>query len=452
MTGMTRVTVLRRRLLGVAFIAMLVGFVVLSIAFFNKSFSTFVNVTLTTDKVGNQLQQRSDVKVRGLIVGSVERITPTAHGAELTLALEPDKVDVIPSNVSARFLPKTLFGERYVALQIPDQPSVRTITNGDKIDQDRSAPAIEVEKALNDLLPVLQAVQPQKLSSTLTAISTALEGRGKPLGETLSDLGEYVGELTPHIPQLQHDLQALVKFSDTYSEATPQLVQALTDLTVTSKTVAGQRDNLSTLYASLTTASTDLRTFLAVNKNNLIQFADTSRPTLELLAKYAPEYPCFLRQMAETIPKLDTAFGKGTNEPGLHVTLEITVNRGAYKPGQDEPRYQDKRGPRCYDFKEFPNPFPQHPPDGPLKDGSKPPAAARSAQDGVLPPSLIGQVVDGTFPQSAPMDFGLPNSHAEQEFVAVMMAGQLGVSPDDVPRWTTLLAAPVFRGAEVTAR
>lgn len=444
-------TTLRRRLLGLLFIATLVGFVALSVAFFNKSFSSFTRVTLTTDKVGNQLQQRSDVKVRGLIVGSVEKITPTAHGAELTLALDPDKVDLLPSNVSARFLPKTLFGERYVALQIPQQPSGQSLRAGDQIKQDTSAPAIEVEKALNDLLPVLQAVQPQKLSSTLTAISTALEGRGKPLGETLSDLGQYVGELAPHVPQLQHDLQALVKFSDTYSDAAPQLVQALTDLTTTSKTIAEQRTNLSNLYASVTTAGTDLRTFLAVNKNNLIQFAETSRPTLELLAKYAPEYPCFLKQMAETIPVLDKAFGKGTNEPGLHATIEITVNRGAYKPGKDEPRYQDKRGPRCYDFTQFPDPFPQHPPEGPLKDGSSSPPAARSAQDGVLPPSLIGQVVEGgTSPSSA--GFGLANTRTEQEFVAAMMAGRLGVEPEQVPAWTAFLAAPVFRGAEVTAK
>jgi phospholipid/cholesterol/gamma-HCH transport system substrate-binding protein len=445
-------TTLRRRLLGLLFVATLVGFVALSIAFFNKSFSTFVNVSLTTDKVGNQLQERSDVKVRGLIVGSVEKITPSAQGAELTLRLDPDKVDVIPSNVSARFLPKTLFGERYVALQIPDDPSPQALRAGDRIEQDKSTPAIEVEKALNDLLPVLQAVQPQKLSSTLTAISTALEGRGKPLGQTLSELGQYVGELNPHVPQLQHDLQALVKFSDTYSEAGPQLIQALNDLTVTSNTVYEQRGNLSTLYGTLTTASTDLQTFLAVNKNNLIKLADTSRPTLELLAKYAPEYPCFLRQMAETIPKLDVAFGKGTNEPGLHITMEVVVNRGAYKPGQDEPRYEDKRGPRCYDFKQFPNPFPQHPPDGPLKDGSTTPPASRSAQDGVLPPSLIGQVLGGTTPSSAAMDFGLPNTPAEREFVAAMMAGRLDMAPDDVPAWSAFMAAPLFRGAEVSAK
>jgi phospholipid/cholesterol/gamma-HCH transport system substrate-binding protein len=445
-------TTLRRRLLGVAFIAMLAGFVVLSIAFFNKSFSSFVDVGLTTDKIGNQLQERSDVKVRGLIVGSVKKITPTEHGAELTLALDPDKAGLIPSNVSAQFLPKTLFGERYVALQIPDQPSAKTLRTGDQIQQDKSTQAIEIEKALNDLLPVLQAVQPEKLSSTLTAISTALQGRGKPLGQTLSDLGQYVGEVTPHVPQLQHDLQALVKFSDTYSEAAPQLIQALNDLTVTSRTIAEQRDNLSTLYSSLTTASTDLKTFLQVNKNNLIQFADSSRPTLELLAKYAPEYPCFLNQLAQTVPKLDVALGKGTKEPGLHATIEITVNRGAYKPGQDEPRYQDKRGPRCYEFTKFPVPFPQNPPDGPLKDGTKPPTSSRVAGDGVLPPSLIGQVIGGTGTSAAGMDFGLPNTPAEEKFVAAMMGAQLGMAPDDVPTWTTVLVAPVFRGAEVTAK
>src|SRR5262249_32070411 len=154
------------------------------------------------------------------------------------------------------------------------------------------------------------------------------------LGQTLADLGQYVGEINPHVPQLQHDLQALVGVSNTYSDAAPQLVQALTDLTVTSKTVAEQKANLSTLYASLTTASIDLKNFLQVNKNNLIQFAAPSRPPLDLLAKYAPEYPCFLRQMAETAKKADIAFGKGTDQPGLHATIEITVNRGPYKPGQ----------------------------------------------------------------------------------------------------------------------
>ena len=53
------------------------------------------------------------------------------------------------------------------------------------IAQDRSATAVEVERVLDDLLPLLQAVQPQKLATTLGALSQALQGRGEQLGQTL---------------------------------------------------------------------------------------------------------------------------------------------------------------------------------------------------------------------------------------------------------------------------
>ncbi len=42
---------------------------------------------------------------------------------------------------------------------------------------------IEVEKVLNDLYPLLRAVQPADINLTLNAIATALEGRGELIGE-----------------------------------------------------------------------------------------------------------------------------------------------------------------------------------------------------------------------------------------------------------------------------
>src|SRR5690625_2307314 len=113
---------LRRRLLGVLLIAVLVGGIALSIAVYNKSFSRFVLVKLQAGTIGNQLAEDSDVKVRGLIIGSVSDIETTGSGSELTLRLDPDQVELVPRNVSARFLPKTLFGERFVDLRLPDDP------------------------------------------------------------------------------------------------------------------------------------------------------------------------------------------------------------------------------------------------------------------------------------------------------------------------------------------
>jgi phospholipid/cholesterol/gamma-HCH transport system substrate-binding protein len=433
----------RRRLLGVGFLVLVAALVSLSIAIYNKAFTPVVKVSLVTDKLGNQLQVLGDVKVRGLIVGEIRRITPTERGSELELALDPEKVDLIPRNVSARFIPKTLFGDRYVALQIPKDPDARPLGEGDRIEQDRSAPAVELSQALDHLLPVLQAVQPQKLSTTLTAISTALEGRGKQLGATLVDLGRLVEEINPHVPQLTHDLQALVRVSDTYTEAIPDFVDALDALTVTSRTVYEQRVNLSTLFADLTTSSRDLESFLRANSGNMIRLADSSRDTLELLAKYSPSYPCFLSQMASLVDAADPVFGAGTDQPGLHATLEVVVNKGPYEPGEDTPEFDEHRGPRCYDPTQYGEPFPDQPPDGPLRDGTSHGPANRSQQDGVLP--------GATSPNAATADT-IANSPAEQDFLAQLIGPGMGVAARDVPGWSTLLVGPLFRGAEVSFR
>jgi phospholipid/cholesterol/gamma-HCH transport system substrate-binding protein len=437
----------RRRLLGLGFIVLVVALVSLSIALYNKAFTPVVKVRLQTDKLGNQLQVLGDVKVRGLIVGQIREITPTRHGSELELAIDTDKVDVIPRNVSARFIPKTLFGDRYVALQIPKAAAADHLREGDVIKQDRSAPAVELSQALDHLLPVLQAVQPQKLSTTLTAISTALNGRGEQLGQTLVDLGKLVGEINPHIPQLTHDLQALVEVSDTYTEAIPDFTSALDDLTVTSRTIAEQRGSLDALFANLTTSSRDLRSFLDANSANLIQLADSSRVTLELLAKYSPSYPCFLKQMAELVDAAKPVFGAGTDQPGLHATIEVVVNKGPYEPGTDEPEFDEHRGPRCYDPAQMGNPFPDQPPDGPLQDGTSHGPQNESVQDGVNPPANAENYV--TQPQAATTDKLLANSPAERDFLAQLLAPELGIAPDQVPSWASYLVGPVFRGSEV---
>ncbi|MCK2236827.1 MULTISPECIES: MCE family protein [unclassified Crossiella] len=453
MTARSTLSVLRRRLLGVVFLAVIALVLGLTVSVYRGVFEHTAAVTLRTDHIGNQLMTESDVKVRGLIVGEVKRISSKGDGAELELALQPDKLALIPKDVTARLLPKTLFGERYVAL-VPGKPGGGHLAEGDVISQDRSSSAIELERVLSNLMPVLQAVQPQKLAGTLGSMATALDGRGEQLGETLTLLNRYLRELNPALPDLKADISALADVSGVYDKAAPDLLQALAELTTTTKTVAEQRSNLQTLYTSVGNTSADLTGFLAANRNNLIRVAADSRPLLDVLAKYAPEYPCFLKGMTELAPRLDKAFGKGTSTPGLRITMEITANRGKYVPNQDEPRYADKRGPRCYDIHPRPEPFPQYPPDGPVKDGSKPPPAARSANDGLNPPINVqnGGYVAPSAASGGVADLGIANSPAEQDFLAALIAGQLGVAPQQVPSWASLVLGPALRGTEVTLR
>jgi phospholipid/cholesterol/gamma-HCH transport system substrate-binding protein len=421
--------VIRRRLQGVAFLVVVVSLIALSVAKYSGVFSRGMPVTLRTDHTGLQLDKHADVKVRGLIVGEVADVSSSGDVATVRMTLNPELVHLIPDNVSARLLPKTLLGEKYVSLVVPPRPSGRPLSAGDVIPRDRSQPARELESALDSLLPLLQDVAPQDLAGTLGAISGALRGRGSQLGDTLVRVQQLVSGLNTALPPLQEDITRTADLADTYTQAAPELLAALADLSTTTQTVFEQRENLAGLFSSVTQASDDLTVFLRDNRANLIALAADSRPTLESLAQYAPEYPCLLNQIAGLVPQLNRAFGVGTREPGLHIYLEVTNNRGKYLPRVDEPRYDEDRGPRCYPVRDGTK-FPQYP-GGPIQDGSTAP-----------PPG----------PEDPSPGTGLPNSPAEQQFLAVLLATASGEHPAEIPGWASFLVGPLVRGTEVTLR
>src|SRR6185436_2368641 len=103
--------------------------------------------------------------------------------------------------------------------------------------QDRSANAIELQKVIDDTLPLLQAVQPQDLSYTLGAVADALRGRGNSLGENLVNTGTYFGQVNSVLPELQADITKVADFADTYQGAADDLLAVLDNLAITNKTV-----------------------------------------------------------------------------------------------------------------------------------------------------------------------------------------------------------------------
>ena len=107
-----RAATIRRRGQGIAFLIVLAMLLWLTVLQYQHAFQTVAHVTLQTDTVGNQLQEASDVKVRGVDVGEVRAVKAGLKGATIDLAIYPQYLKQIPANVTAQLLPKTLFGER----------------------------------------------------------------------------------------------------------------------------------------------------------------------------------------------------------------------------------------------------------------------------------------------------------------------------------------------------
>ncbi|GAA2470499.1 MCE family protein [Streptomyces longisporus] len=400
---------------GVVFLAVLALLLSLSVAVYRQAFTPVVRIRLEADSLGNQLDPRADVKLRGLLVGEVRSVHADGQKATLDIALKPEYAADIPSDVRARLLPKTLFGEKYVDLVAPARSSARPIRAGDVITQDRTRVGIELQQVMNDLLPLLRTVQPGKLNATLSAFATALEGRGDRIGDNLTRVEDYLHRLNPHLPSLTEDFARLADVAQVYGDAAPDLMEILRNTVTTSRTLVAERDRLASALTTTAGAAGTAQDFLDENGDRLITLGQVSRPTLELFARYSPEYPCLLAGLVHEEQASEQAFRGGK----MHITLEVVRQQGAYRPGE-EPRYADRSGPNCRDL-----PHPAVPAPGfHLNDGSR------------------------SGGPSGPL--GVSATRAEQRAVGSLVSPVLGVPADEVPPVATLLFGPMARGTAVS--
>ncbi len=421
------------RVLGVAFLVLLLLGVWATYSVFTKKFVDYVPVTLRSSKIGLQLPMLADVKIRGVIVGEVREITTDGDGARLALAIQPGRTDQIPANVTARIEPKTLFGEKYVALQVPEQPESARIAAGAEIVE--SEVSMEVEQVLNDLYPFLRTVQPAELNYTLTALATALEGRGEAIGENLEILDGYLRRTNPQLPALMEDLRMLGEVSDNYRAVMPEVARLLRNSVTTGNTFVEKEQKIQALFTDVAAFSSTSRDFLEANGDNIIRLGELSVPQLRLYEKYAPEYPCLVQGMARWIPQMNSGWRGHT----LHINLEtVPTQPTGYSPA-DDPEYNAKNGPHCETL-----PNPPHSQANPA-----PQPRMSTVDDGV-------EDGHGKFrPRSAPgfdLTSGYAGTAAERSVVDAIAAPVMGVPMDGVPDVATLLFGPMARGAEVSVR
>jgi phospholipid/cholesterol/gamma-HCH transport system substrate-binding protein len=415
-----------KRLLGLAFVALLAAALALSVLSYRKAFTPVAWVTLHTDHTGLQLNGGAEVKLRGVVVGEVRGISADGGQATLRLALDPAQIGQIPANVTARLLPRTLFGERYVALRVPPDAAATPLRGGAVISQDRTSSAVELEKVLDDALPLLQAIQPDKLAATLGALATALHGRGEQVGRDLTALDSYLATVNPQLPAIRDDLHKLADVLATYDGALPDLMAILRNATVTADTVSAQRDQLAAFLADTTDLADSAHSFLDRYGDRIIQLGTVTAPVLQLLAAYAPEYPCLLQGLVKLQPDVEAVFAGGS----MHITLEITRDNGAYQAGRDSPVYGAHTGPDCRQLPHPPVPAPQVAVNDGYDHGGSRPAVK-------LPVGLT------------PVSMGYAGTAEEQALLRPLVAAATSTSVDQVPDSAALFWGPLLRGTVV---
>ena len=385
------------------------------------------------------MPERADVKIRGVIVGEVLGFSATDQGAKVRLGIFPEPAAHDPEQRHRRDRPEDAVRRevrRRSSYPVTSRP--RPPCRPDAIIPRTEVP-VEVQKVLADLYPLLRTVQPADINLTLNAISTALEGRGEALGRDLVTVDHYLKRVNPQIPQIvarppahHHGLQHLRR-RDAGGRADP--AQHHPDHRHPARTGTSSCRRCSPTSRRSPTRPTTSCSRTATTSSGSGRSAE---PQAQMLARYAPEYPCLLgglvkagKREAAGLPRLHPA-----HRPRDAAAPAARLHRR--RPARCT---ADNRGPNCL-----------HLPNAPWSQ-SNPVRHQPNFNDGIDSPT--GKGTDRVAPPyggPSPAAPGTPAARPRRACSRACWAPRWAVPPQDVPDLGVLLVGPMARGAKVSLR
>ncbi|AWK76522.1 hypothetical protein CBI38_34665 (plasmid) [Rhodococcus oxybenzonivorans] len=319
----------------------LFGIVSLCLVQFRGGFDRYDTFTLRADRSGLVMDPGAKVQMHGVQIGKVSRVDMTDGSATLQLEVEPKWADLIPSNASAEIKATTAFGSKYVAINVPTNPSADRLHPGSTITSTNVT--TEVNTLFESLTSVMGHIDPAKLNATLTAVADGLSGRGAKLGETLTTSNQYLSALNPHLPQLQEDFRQSAIVANTYAGVVPDVMGVLDNASTTSDTITQQEKDVGGLLLAAIGFGTTATDVGNENVDGFVASNDHLVPTTELLAEYSPEYPCLLNASVLGGKVMNNAVA----ETGYSLTVDAALLLGdnVYEYPKNLPKVAAKGGP-----------------------------------------------------------------------------------------------------------
>lgn len=224
------------------------------------------------------LRAGDPVRLSGVPIGSVTRVEVRAGQAWVEFDLD-DTVQ-LPVDTEVAVRAQNLLNVRELVLTPGEAPEL--LADGDQMQNTSSA--VELGNLINELGPLLEAVDPEQVNTLVTALNEALggnrervagltsdfelvignlAGRSDTIGQLIDDFGVISGEVARRDRQIQQLVDNLVLLTGTYDESEQTLVDALATLPGFSERLAGllseNAGNLDSILGDLAALGTVTR-------------------------------------------------------------------------------------------------------------------------------------------------------------------------------------------------
>jgi phospholipid/cholesterol/gamma-HCH transport system substrate-binding protein len=313
---------------------------------FRGYFDTKATLNVVYNRSGLSMDPGSKATYNGVPIGRLQAAQAQIGNdgrpqAKLVLSIDPQYLDLLPSNVDVKLLATTAFGNKYISFTSPANPSPQRLKSGDVINA--SGVTTEFNTLFETITTISAQVDPIKLNQILTAAAQALDGLGDKFGQSLINGNDILGDVNARMPSLRHDIKAFADLTEVYAKASPDLWDGLKNAVTTEHTLNDQRGNIDQALMSAVGFGNTGGDILERGGPYLVLGAQDLLPTSALLNKYAPELDCLFRGFAAGAPA--AAKGLGGNGYSLAMHMELVGTANAYVYPDNLPRINASGGP-----------------------------------------------------------------------------------------------------------
>lgn len=220
----------------------------------------------------NGLYAGDEVRILGVAVGTVEAIEPQPQNIKVTFAV--DARYPVPADARAAVLSPSLVSARAVQL-VPAYDGGPKLAAGGTIPQERTAVPVEWDDFRAQLQKLTESLQPttpggpNAVGEFINSAAENLRGQGGTARDTVIKLSQAMSVLGDHSTDIFSTVRNLQMLVSALSSSSDLLAQFNVNLADVSTVLSNSPSEIADATAGLDAAVTDLRGFVAENRESL---------------------------------------------------------------------------------------------------------------------------------------------------------------------------------------
>lgn len=286
------------------------------------------------------LYEGSAVKILGIDVGEVKTVEPIGTKVRVTFTYD-DKYKV-PRDAKAVVVSPSIVGDRFIQLT-PAYTSGPVLPDGARLGLDRTATPLELDEIFSSINDLTVALGPEGINrpdetgvGALTRIldSTArnFQGQGVQFNQTLRNLSKLTKTLSNNKDEFFSTLAEVENFTSTLAENDDVVRRFNDSLASGANLLADERQELAAVIQNLSTALTEVRTFVGDNRELLTSNIRELNTLSKVLVKNRDALDETLRAAPIALNNLALAYNETTGTLDVRANVGETLNQLSSRP------------------------------------------------------------------------------------------------------------------------